>query len=395
MTDIIRIVSVFVLILILLRKKWGVGYSLLSGTAFLMLLYFMTPYSVGITVYSAVTSAVTLKLLLALSFIRMFEIIMREKNVLKQIMDSFKGILRHKKSVIVSMPLLIGMLPSVGGAYFSAPMVDEATSDIDMTSDEKAFSNYWYRHPWEYILPLYPGIILASVLTKIDVRTFIVLNLAYAICMVVVGNFFGLQKAKGVFERSGNVSKKGLLSFIPIAILLLLVMVFRIELHYALMIITVLLIVFYRYGIKDIWRIVKHGLSGEVIFLILGVMLFKEALEHSGAVKNLSDYFTLMSIPLVALVFILPFATGVLTGITVGAVGSTFPLIVSMTGSDPYLLSLAFAAGFVGVLLSPVHVCLILTKEYFKADMWLIYKKIIPASMIVSVVAIIQYLVVN
>jgi hypothetical protein len=393
--DIIRIVSVFILILILLRKKLGVGYSLIAGSAFLMLLYFMRPGDITSTLFSAVTSSVTLKLLLALSFIRMFEIIMREKNVLKRIMDSIKGFLRHKKTVIVSMPLLIGMLPSVGGAYFSAPMVDEATNDIDMSPDEKAFANYWYRHPWEYVLPLYPGIILASVLTKVDVRTFIVLNLAYAICMVVVGNFFGLNKAKGGFRRHNNVSKKGLFSFVPIIILLLLVMALGIELHYSLMIVTVLLVIFYRYGLRDIIRIVKHGISMDVIFLILGVMLFKEALEHSGAVQNLSDYFTLMSIPIVPLVFILPFTTGVLTGITVGAVGSTFPLIVTMAGNDPHLLSFAFAAGFMGVLLSPVHVCLILTKDYFKADMWRIYRKIIPATVIVSIVAIIEYLVVN
>ncbi len=395
MIDIIRIISVFALILILLRKKWGVGYALLAGSIFLMVLYFMRPLTVAVTVQSAVTSPVTVKLLVALSFIRMFEIIMRERDVLRRIMDSIKGALRHKKTIIVSMPLLIGMLPSVGGAYFSAPMVDEATRSVDMNAEEKSFANYWYRHPWEYILPLYPGIILASVLTKVDVRTFIILNMAYAVCMIVVGNFFGLQKAKGGFERTKSISKKGLASFIPILVLLVLVMVFHIELHIALMIITVLLLIFYRYHVRDIWRVLKHGFSRDVFLLILGVMLFKETLEHSGAVGNLSEYFTLMSIPLVPLVFILPFTTGVLTGITVGAVGSTFPLVVSMAGSDPYLLSLAFGAGFVGVLLSPVHVCLILTKEYFNADMWKIYTKLIPASLIVSIVAIIQYLVVN
>ncbi|UCG77987.1 MAG: DUF401 family protein [Nitrospirota bacterium] len=395
MFDIIRIVAVFALILILLRKKWSVGYSLMAGSVFLMVIYLMRPGAIVSAVQATISSGITLKLLVALAFIRMFEIIMRERNVIRQMMDSFKGMLRHKKTVIVSMPLLIGMLPSVGGAYFSAPMVDEATREVDMRPEDKAFTNYWYRHPWEYILPLYPGIILASVLTDVDVRTFIILNMAYAICMVVSGNFFGLQKAKGAFVRSEEMSRKGLLSFIPIIILLALVMVFDIELHVSLMAMTVLLFIFYRYGFKDIIRIVKYGISKDVVLLIMGVMLFKEVLEHSGAVRNLSDYFTVMSIPIVPLVFILPFTTGVLTGITVGAVGSTFPLIVTMAGNDPHLLSLAFAAGFVGVLLSPGHVCLILTREYFKADMWLIYKKLIPATIILSVVAIIEYLIVN
>lgn len=126
--------------------------------------------------------------------------------------------------------------------------------------------------------------------------------------------------------------------------------------------------------------------------LIIGVMMFKEALEHSGAVANLSAYFTTVGIPVLPLVFLLPFTVGFLTGITVGAVGSTFPLILSVAGNDVHLLSFAFASGFIGVLLSPVHVCLILTREYFHADMWAVYRKIIPASAAVLLVAIAEYI---
>jgi len=66
-----------------------------------------------------------------------------------------------------------------------------------------------------------------------------------------------------------------------------------------------------------------------------------------------------------------------------------------MSGSDPAVLSFAFAAGFVGVLLSPVHVCLVLTREYFKADGWKVYKMLFPASGFIVVVAILEYIVVK
>jgi hypothetical protein len=56
-------------------------------------------------------------------------------------------------------------------------------------------------------------------------------------------------------------------------------------------------------------------------------------------------------------------------------------------------ISFAFASGFLGVLLSPVHICLVLTREYFKADLWGMYKMIIPASLIVFCVAIVEYLI--
>lgn len=392
MVDILRIGLVFALVLVLLRKKLGIGYALMIAASVLMALYAMTPAGIATTLKAVVFSDLTLKLLLSLSLIMMFELIMRENNVLRLIMESMRSILKKKKAVIISMPLLIGMLPSVGGAYFSAPMVEEATREMDLTAEEKTFINYWYRHPWEYVLPLYPGIILASVLTRVGEGTFIVMNLAYAVGMVVIGLFYGLNRARGSFPAVAPQTRSGFTSLIPIVLLLLMVIVFRVELHYALMGMIVMLLLFFRYKPRDMVRVARHGISREVIMLIIGVMMFKEALEHSGAVANLSAYFTTVGIPVLPLVFLLPFTVGFLTGITVGAVGSTFPLILSVAGNDVHLLSFAFASGFIGVLLSPVHVCLILTREYFHADMWAVYRKIIPASAAVLLVAIAEYI---
>ncbi|MGW8271886.1 MAG: hypothetical protein ACWGN7_00705, partial [Thermodesulfovibrionales bacterium] len=104
MTDILKIVLVFTVVLVLLRKKLGIGYVLMVGAALLMVLYTMTPSRIAATLVAVVTSDVTIKLLLSLSLIMMFELIMRERNVLRQIMESMRSILRKKNAVIVSMP---------------------------------------------------------------------------------------------------------------------------------------------------------------------------------------------------------------------------------------------------------------------------------------------------
>jgi hypothetical protein len=122
-------------------------------------------------------------------------------------------------------------------------------------------------------------------------------------------------------------------------------------------------------------------------------MLFKETMEASGAVKNLSNLFIQHGVPVVPVFCVLPFTAGMLTGHTVGFVGSTFPLLVTVTGkASPPLITLAFAAGFIGVLLSPVHLCLILTREYFAAELSGIYRKTVPACLAILVVAWVQYL---
>jgi len=393
MTDILKVSLIFSLILFLLRKKLNIGLVMLIAAVMLFLLYQMSFILILETGKNALLSDVTIKLVLALSFIRIFEMILREHAVLSQMMDAVKAIFRNRKIVAITMPLLIGLLPSVGGAYFSAPMVAESTRDTKMSPEEKGFVNYWYRHPWEFILPLYPGLLLASAVSKIELYNLITVNFICAVFVVITGFIFSMHGVKGIISIEEKLSKRGLWSFMPIVAVLLPVIIFRIELHFALIAVVVFLLLFYRYNLKSIFTVFKHGFSLDVIILILGVMLFKEAMESSGAVTNLSQFFVKEGIPVLPILFLLPFITGMLTGLTVGFVGSTFPLIISIAGSTAVPISFAFASGFLGVLLSPVHICLILTKEYFKADFWGMYKMIIPASLIVFGAAIAEYII--
>ena len=393
MSDLVRLTAVFVLILFLLRRKINVGFVMMIAAALLFLLYRMSPASILKTAGGALLNSVTIKLILALSFIRIFEMILREHAVLTGMMDGVKALFRNRKVVTISMPLLIGLIPSVGGAYFSAPMVAETTRNVEVTPEEKGFINYWFRHPWEYILPLYPGILLASAVSRIELHTLITVNLSYAALLVLTGFMFSMHGFKGMTQTE-RFSAKALWSFVPIFAVLFLVVVGHIELHYALIAMVAILFLFYRYKLASVLASLRHGFSIEVIILIVGVMFFKEAMENSGAVNNLSRLFVREGIPSSPVLFLLPFITGMLTGLTVGFVGSTFPLIISLAGTAPTAaVSFAFASGFLGVLLSPTHVCLILTKEYFKADLWGMYKMMIPGCLVIFLGAVLQYLI--
>jgi len=392
MHDLLKISLVFIFILFLLRKKINIGFVMLAGASLLFILYRMPLPLIFVTGKNAVINQVTIKLTLALSFIRMFELILREHDVLTEMMNAVKAIFRNRKIVTVSMPLLIGLIPSVGGAYFSAPMVAETTRDIEMSPEEKGFINYWFRHPWEYILPLYPGVLLAAAITKIELHSLITANSTSAALILIAGFMFSMHGLHGSITLKEKFSRKGVWSFIPIFAVLLLVAIFHMELSYALISVVLLLLFFYRYKVPAILKVIKHGVALDVIILILGVMFFKEAMETSGAVKNMSAYFLREGIPVFPILFFLPFITGILTGLTVGFVGSTFPLIMSIAGTSVGPISFAFASGFLGVLLSPVHICLVLTREYFKADIWGIYKMMIPGCVIIFIGAVIQYL---
>lgn len=405
MFDVIKITLVFIVLLLFLRLKWNIGYVLLISSGLLAVLYQMSFPIVVSTVKSTVFDSVTIKLFFALTLIRILEMVLREKNILARMTEASKNLLRRKRAVIVSMPMLIGMLPSLGGAYFSAPMVEESTRRIKMSPEEKGFINYWFRHPWEYILPLYPGILLASAISKIELRSLILANTTYAFLILITGFMFSMKNVNQRFsaeeprigsvevQKSGSFRDKRLWSFLPIILVLIFVILFHIELHYSLGITILALFIFYKFLPKDIFRTLKYGFTIDVIILIFGTMLFKFTMENSGAVAHLSQYFTEKGIPLLPVLFLLPFVCGLLTGLTVGFVGSTFPLLISLAGGVHInQITFAFVSGYIGVLLSPVHLCLVLTREYFKADIWGIYKKTIPSCGIIMTGALIEYL---
>lgn len=84
-----------------------------------------------------------------------------------------------------------------------------------------------------------------------------------------------------------------------------------------------------------------------------------------------SEFLIGAGLPMAGLSFLLPFVMGVLTGVTTGFVGAVFPLLLPMWPADQRLawLQFAYASGLVGAFLTPSHLCLSMTQEFFKASL--------------------------
>jgi hypothetical protein len=66
-----------------------------------------------------------------------------------------------------------------------------------------------------------------------------------------------------------------------------------------------------------------------------------------------------------------------------------------MTGGqpDPAVITFAFASGFAGVMLSPTHLCFVLTVRYFNADLAGTYRHLYLPVLLVFLVGLGIYLV--
>lgn len=126
----------------------------------------------------------------------------------------------------------------------------------------------------------------------------------------------------------------------------------------------------------------------KVVVLIWGIMAFKDVLQVSGAVAQVGQSVLLLGVPVVLMVILLPLLTGVLTGLVSACIGVSFPLVMSFMDPSAAYVMLAYVAGVIGVMLSPVHLCLVLTVEYFKADFLRSYRPLVAPSLLVLAGAI-------
>ena len=100
-----------------------------------------------------------------------------------------------------------------------------------------------------------------------------------------------------------------------------------------------------------------------------------------------------------AIVMIIPFISGLTTGIAIGFVGASFPIVINLLGTNPELnivlayTVLAYGFGYIGMILSPVHVCLLVTNEYFKTNLIQNIIQLIKPASVVLACAIVMHVV--
>jgi hypothetical protein len=127
MTELIKIGIVFCLILVLSFRKVNLGLSLFVST-FLLGLFFHLP--VKKIVWDIMNSAVdskTLFLLGAWAAILFFSGLLKETGGMTEILEGFRHVFKDMRVVITMLPAMIGLVPIVGGALVSAPMVVEGS----------------------------------------------------------------------------------------------------------------------------------------------------------------------------------------------------------------------------------------------------------------------------
>ena len=395
----LKLVIVFGLIILLFSRRWNLGYVLLIGSASLGLIFGLPVLEILEQGLAAALDLKTLRLVAAVLLITTLGELLTEVGSMQGLVSSLQELVADRRLVLASIPALIGLLPMPGGAMLSAPMIQEIGSDLELSPERKTYLNYWFRHVWEYIFPLYPAPILAAVIMDIPFSRLMLAQIPLTLSAIAAGALVGLRQIARPGEGANVVGESGrrhslqmmASSIWPIALVIVLSLGFELELALSLVVAIVLLAAVNRVELRSMSRVLRQGLSPSMALLVFSIMIFKRMVEVSGAANALSTPLMAWGVAPVVVAVAVPFSIGLLTGFISSAVGISFPLLLPfISGSEGYLSYgvLAFAAGFAGVLLSPMHLCLALTRDYFHADWEPLYRLLLPSAALLVITAV-------
>jgi integral membrane protein (TIGR00529 family) len=417
----IKVFVIFGIILIVNRLKLNLGLSIITGALILGMWMGLGFRGLGGSLLSTVTEMQTISLGLIVGLIMVLSGLMDKSGQMSRMVKGLSILSRDGRTVGSVMAALIGLLPMPGGALFSAPLVGASLKKDGVAREQKTALNYWFRHIWEYWWPLYPGVILVVALLEVKTWHFIAMMAIMTPVSVLSGMFFILKPiGKIEVQDQGSFSWGGLWKFIwemmPILLVILFIFLLpvllrvieilgiRIDVHSGLSLLPGLAI-----AIVWVWRVnripAKQLLSviigkgtWSMVFLILAVMIFKGMMEDSQAVIQIRNELMAYHIPAMLIILIMPFLSGFITGIAVGFVGAAFPIIIPMFHS-PDLINflstsgLAYVFGYIGMILSPVHLCFLVSKDYYRAGFFESYQYVLKASLSVITTAVILFVI--
>ncbi|MBU1023671.1 DUF401 family protein [bacterium] len=364
-------------------------------------------------IFIGATAADTLLLIGMVYSITVLGSFMEFSGHIKKLMESLSELMKDGRFVIATAPSLIGLMPMPGGALFSCPMVNDVGSKMNIEPTRMAAINFWFRHVWEYVWPLYPGLILMSAIFSVDIPRIMLAQAPLAIGTILTGLIFLIFPIKKP-ENNGSVHtiseniREIFLALWPLIIIIFFTMVpypnheslgiekdtlTRSKLLLGLILSTIFYGTFNRINWNSTFGVLIICLKKHTVMVALSIMLFKHLVQITGAADEMAPFFAHLGLPPVVVIFLLCFIVGLLTGLTVGYVGICFPIIapfIQVNGStDPGLMQFAFATGFIGVMLTPVHLCFSLTREYFDVEWGDVYKLILPCAILILLLSFI------
>ena len=380
------------IIILMLRRHIPIGPCMLTGGLFIWLM--KTPELHYLTQAFTETLSLprTYDIIFALYFVMCLEIELRTSGALAGMVHALQRIFSSNRVTLAVMPAFLGLLPSLGGARFSAPIVEEASKGLGLTSDHQAAINFWFRHIFEFSSPIIPGMIMACNIAGVAYSEFIMHLCWLTVLMFSVGWFVLIRpiKTDSIKENAGSqaADEQGWqdlwLSLSPVVLTFVLVVFFNMNASVGMGVVTAGLFLVLHFTKREVSLkdVVVGAIDMKMFFNVLCILYFIQILTVTQVLQEIVTAFQSSPLPVPVIIACVSFIIGVLTGMSQGHVAIIMPIIAAMQTGSLNLAGVAMAFGVAGQMLTPTHMCLVVTVDYFKANFFKTLKPVLLGEII-------------
>ena len=336
----------------------ALGFALLAGVDILQ------------SLISVLTDLSVLALIVIMILMPLLGGIMEESGLM---MEMIKKMRISKKSSLMLIPALFGLLPVPGGALMSAPIVQQIDAEED--ANIKVSINVWYRHMLIMVYPVSSALIIASKLTNINLYMLVLGLLPVLIVMWLIGYVILVRNVSPYAEQGERDLKRAFLILLPILIAPVFDFVGRtffnfyipeLFLLFGLLISIWLALKLGKMKVSIVKTISKKMKIWRFPLIIFSMFLFLEVFINSGAPEEIA------SLDLsVFLLIIIGFLLGVGTGRIQLPISILIPIYLAQFSvlTMPLLdFIFIYSSIFLGYLITPLHPCVVYSAEYFKTS---------------------------
>lgn len=316
----------------------------------------------------------------------------KNSGMINVLSNSVLAALKKAWLAITITPAIFGFLPVAGGALMSAPIVDDIGKKIGINSIKAAYTNVWFRHVIAPIFPLTQILILASGLSGINVTQLALYDIPLITVMFLVGFIPIFKDLRGASVRVESTFPKALASVMPLLISILMI-VLGVNVILSALAGLLTLIIVSRPSRSVMLKSVANLDTLIIVLVTYAALSIREVLWLGGFPELFASIFNYSESVMLISIILMSACLGFILGTPTGALALTIPIVASVTSSAIKFVSLTIVITYIGYIISPSHLCLILTSRYFKVNLSDIYRYLIPSAALTACISVLIYAV--
>jgi integral membrane protein (TIGR00529 family) len=393
MIEVIGLIVAFIGI-ILLRIKNVEFYMAIILASLIIGLTSGEPVTIIFRVFITTLSTFnTWNLVSAVALISVLGHVLKETGLMIMFVEGLSKILPSKIMMVI-IPAVFGFLSIPGGALMSAPFIEPEAKRLGLESEAKTYYNVWFRHLLYWISPITSSTIMATMLSGFTINSWLRVQAPLFFVMLTIGFIASRGFVKTPRKNSGLVGLKmeSMKGGLPIIVSVVLALS-GVPMWSSLLVGILVAMLLGRVNTKQGISMIKNGLRWDLILTIISMLYFRDMIETSGSVMKLFETVFKSGIPLFVIAIVIPLFIGAISGSPAMGVGIAFPILLPLLGeSNIHLASIVFLGITSAYITSPLHLCLVLTNNYFKSDLNKVIRYLSPSSLALYIVGLLYHL---